>query len=59
VIESLFQIPGLGGSFVQAIGQRDYPVILGGTAVYALVVALANLVVDSLYRIIDPRVGIG
>lgn len=56
VIESLFQIPGLGGAFVQAIGQRDYPVILGGTVVYALIVAVANLVVDGLYRLIDPRV---
>lgn len=56
IVESLFQIPGLGGTFVQSIGHRDYPVILGATIVYALVVAVANLVVDLLYVAIDPRV---
>lgn len=56
VVEYVFQIPGLGGTFVQAIAQRDYPVILGTTITYAVVVAMANLVVDVAYLFIDPRV---
>ncbi len=56
VIETLFQIPGLGGTFVQAISHRDYPVILGATLVYTLMVVVANLAVDLVYVAIDPRV---
>lgn len=48
-------MPGLGGAFVQAVGARDYPVILASAMVYALVVVVANLVVDVLYVILDPR----
>lgn len=56
VVESLFVIPGLGGTFVQAVAQRDYPVILAATIVFAAVVAIANLVVDLLYVALDARV---
>lgn len=56
VIETLFQIPGLGGTFVGAVVERDYPVVLGTTIVYALVFAIANLVVDLLHARLDPRV---
>jgi len=56
VIETLFQIPGLGGTFVDAVVERDYPVVLGATIVYALVFATANLVVDVLHALLDPRV---
>jgi len=56
VIETLFQIPGLGGTFVSAVVERDYPVVLGATIVYALVFATANLVVDILHARLDPRV---
>lgn len=55
IIESLFQVPGLGGAFVQAVAARDYPVILAATMVYAVVVVVANLVVDVIYLLIDPR----
>ena len=55
VVESVFQIPGLGGGFVQAVSQRDYPVILGVTIVYTVVVTAANTLVDMAYTFIDPR----
>lgn len=56
IVETVFAIPGIGRSFVTAIASRDYPMILGTTVLFSLVVALANLVVDVLYVFIDPRV---
>lgn len=58
VVERLFQIDGLGGSFVTAVADRDYPMILGTTAVFAALFALANLVVDVVYALVDPRVDV-
>ena len=55
-IETIFSFPGMGRLFVQAIGQRDYPVILGTTLLYAALIALANLVVDVAYGWLDPRI---
>lgn len=56
IIEYLFSIPGIGRLFVQAIGQRDYSMIMGTTLFYAIVVAATNLIVDVLYAFIDPRI---
>jgi oligopeptide transport system permease protein len=56
LIESLFSIGGIGRSFVEAIGPRDYDLIMGTTLLYATVIAIANLVVDLLYGALDPRV---
>jgi len=56
VVESLFAIPGVGFIGVQAIGQRDYPVIQGTTVVLAVAVVLMNLVTDILYTVLDPRI---
>jgi oligopeptide transport system permease protein len=56
IIESVFTIPGIGRSFVQSIDARDYPLILGTTILYAVIVAVLNLVVDVAYVFIDPRV---
>jgi len=56
VVETVFQIPGVGNIFISAIGARDYPVILGIVIQFALVVAVANLIVDLLYVFIDPRI---
>lgn len=56
VVESLFSIPGIGFLSVQAIQQRDYPVIQGTTVILALSVVLMNLVTDLLYNVVDPRV---
>ena len=56
IVETVFSVPGVGRSYVQAIEARDYPMILGTTVLYAAVVALLNLVVDVAYAFIDPRV---
>jgi len=56
IIETMFSFPGMGRAYVQAIGQRDYSMIMGTTLVYALLVAVANLSVDIVYVFIDPRI---
>jgi peptide/nickel transport system permease protein len=54
--ETTFSLPGLGQAAVKAIGERDLPLILGVTLITAAAVVVANLVVDLLYAVIDPRV---
>ena len=56
IIESAFSIPGIGRAFVNAVGERDYAMIMGVTLFYAAVIAVANLAVDILYAAVDPRV---
>jgi ABC-type dipeptide/oligopeptide/nickel transport system permease component len=56
VVEQIFGIPGLGKHFVTSIGNRDYPVILGTTLLYAVLLVVANLVVDITYAWLDPRI---
>ena len=56
VVERLFSIPGIGREYVDGISSRDYSVILGMTAFFGIFVIVANLVVDILYGVIDPRV---
>ena len=56
VIENLFGIPGLGKEFAQSILNRDYFIVIGVFTMYAAMVGLANLVVDLLYVVIDPRI---
>lgn len=56
VIESIFVIPGLGQYFVQCVQTNDYPVIVGTTLFYGAFLVLANLVVDIVYGLLDPRV---
>src|SRR5260221_581733 len=56
IVETVFNIPGIGRAFVTAVESRDYPMILGTTILLALIVAVATLVVDVLYVFIDPRV---
>ena len=55
VIETIFSIPGIGRYFVDAVAARDYSVVMGITVLAAIVVILANLVVDILYGFLDPR----
>jgi peptide/nickel transport system permease protein len=54
--ESTFNLPGLGRAVLDAIRNQDLPIILGVTLITSLAVLLANLVVDILYAVIDPRV---
>jgi oligopeptide transport system permease protein len=56
VVEQIFAIPGMGRFFVTAVTNRDYPLVLGVTLVYAAFVILANLAVDLLYAWLDPRI---
>ena len=56
IIEYLFAIPGIGRYFVTSISARDYGMIMGTTLFYAAVVVLANLIVDLLYAVVDPRI---
>ena len=56
VIEFLFGIPGLGKEFVTSILSRDYNVVIGVFTFYAALVGLANLIVDLLYPVLDPRI---
>jgi peptide/nickel transport system permease protein len=56
ITETLFGIPGLGWTIVQAINQQDLPVILGIAVLAAAFVVFMNLVVDILYAVLDPRV---
>ncbi len=55
VVEQIFAIPGLGRYFVDSVSSRDYPVIMGTTLLYAVVLVISNLVVDLSYHLIDPR----
>ncbi len=56
VVENLFAIPGIGYLSVQAIGQRDYPVIQGTTVILAVAVVAMNFVTDIAYTLADPRI---
>jgi len=56
IVETVFTIPGIGRAFVVAVTSRDYPMILGTTVLFSVIIAVANLVVDVLYVFIDPRV---
>lgn len=56
VTETIFGIPGMGRYFVTSITNRDYPVIVGTILLYAVVLVLANLLVDIVYAWLDPRI---
>jgi ABC-type dipeptide/oligopeptide/nickel transport system permease component len=55
-VELVFNRPGIGSLLINAITQRDYPVIEAGVAIFAFFVVLINLAVDLAYVVIDPRV---
>lgn len=56
IIERIFNVPGIGREFVTSIQRRDYPVIMGVYLLYAFIIAVANLTVDLVYGILDPRI---
>lgn len=56
VVEQVFTLPGLGSLVIQAIFERDYPVVQGGVLFIAVVGMLLNLTVDLAYGLLDPRV---
>lgn len=56
VIEKIFNIPGLGRDFIGSITARDYSVIMGTTVFLAILLVAINVVVDIVYKLIDPRI---
>ncbi len=56
VMEKIFVIPGLGGEFIKAINGRDYTLIMGTTIFLATLVIVMNVVVDIIYKLVDPRI---
>jgi len=55
-VERIFAIPGIGKYYVTSVGNRDYPVIMATTLVFALAVVFMNMLVDISYGILDPRI---
>jgi oligopeptide transport system permease protein len=56
VVEYVFAIPGMGRFFITAVTDRDYPLIIGVTLVYTVLLVCTNLLVDLLYSWFDPRI---
>lgn len=56
VIENVFSWPGIGRLAMEAIGNRDYPVIMGYTMFSCLILVIGNLIADILYAVADPRI---
>ncbi len=56
VVEQIFGINGMGKHFVTSVGNRDYQVITSVTLIYAIVLVIANLLVDVTYAWLDPRI---
>lgn len=59
VIETVFAWPGVGRLIIQAVFQRDYPLVQAAVFVLALIFVAANLMVDLTYRVLDPRIRYG
>lgn len=56
IIEQVYSIPGMGRYYIASVNQLDYPVIQAINVIVALVVVFANLGVDLLYSVLDPRI---
>jgi len=59
IVESIFAIPGMGQLMVQAVFERDYPVIMGNLVIVAALTLVANLFADLAYGLVDPRIRLG
>ena len=55
IIENIFAIPGIGRYYVTSVSGRDYSTVMGITVLLAILIIVANLVVDILYGYLDPR----
>ena len=56
VVETVFTIGGLGTQFVKSIGNQDYPLIMATTIFLAVLMVLATLISDLVYKLVDPRI---
>ena len=59
IVESVFAIPGMGQLMVQAVFERDYPVIMGNLVIVSVLTLIANLLADLSYGLVDPRIRVG
>jgi peptide/nickel transport system permease protein len=59
VIETVFNIPGMGRLLVQSVSRRDFPVVQGAVLVVAAIQVIVMLLIDVLYVYVDPRVRYG
>lgn len=59
IIEGIFSIPGIGREFLRSILRRDYPLIMAVYLLYAFLICIANLSVDLVYGMLDPRIKVG
>lgn len=55
-IEYVFAWPGMGKAIMDAVLARDYPLVMGGSVLFALMVVLGNILADFLYAVVDPRI---
>ncbi|RMF95428.1 MAG: ABC transporter permease [Candidatus Schekmanbacteria bacterium] len=55
IVEEIFSIPGMGKFFVLAVTNRDYPLIMGITIVYSVILVFANFAVDICYLLLEPK----
>ncbi|MEP7198835.1 MAG: ABC transporter permease [Chloroflexota bacterium] len=55
-VERIYDVPGIGRHFVDSVSGRDYPLLLGITLVFALIILVMNLIVDLSYGFLDPRI---
>jgi len=56
VVEKVFNIPGMGQHFIDAVLARDYVVVMGAVLIYSSLVIVLNILVDIGYSALDPRV---
>ncbi len=56
LVEVVFAWPGMGRTIVDAIYQRDYPLVMATSFIFAVMVVIANLIADVLYAVVDPRI---
>lgn len=59
VLERLFSLPGIGSYFIESLTRLDYPVVLALNAVFGGALILTNLLIDTLYAVLDPRIRSG
>ncbi|MBQ3537092.1 MAG: ABC transporter permease [Clostridia bacterium] len=56
VVETIFTVGGIGSKFITAINDRDYTMIMATTVFLAVIMVIANLICDLLYKVVDPRI---
>ena len=56
ITEAIFAWPGIGSLMIKSISQRDVPIVIAGIFIMAIAIVLANLIVDLLQSVVDPRI---